>query len=115
MTDGIARQFNNIPITKQPRLDAPPFPNLRLPSAFTVAFSCTLEANRGVTRATRRERKREREKGRGSRRGGFLLLLDAIAKKNLVADVGEVSDALQPCSIARVAAPEMTSSDGATP
>lgn len=109
MTDGIARQFNNIPITKQPRLDAPPFPNLRLPSAFTVAFSCTLEANRGVTRATRRER------GRGSRRGGFLRLLDAIAKKNLVADVGEVSDALQPCSIARVAAPEMTSSDGATP
>lgn len=109
MTDGIARQFNNIPITKQPRLDAPPFPNLRLPSAFTVAFSCTLEANRGVTRATRRER------GRGSRRGGFLLLLDAIAKKNLVADVGEVSDALQPCSIARVAAPEMTSNDGATP
>lgn len=42
-------------------------------------------------------------------------MLDAIAKKNLVADVGEVSDTLQPCSIARVAAPEMTSSDGASP
>lgn len=65
MTDGIARQFNNIPITKQPRLDAPPFPNLWLPSAFTVAFSCTLEANRGVTRATRREKERKGEEAGG--------------------------------------------------
>lgn len=68
MTDGIASDQRDSLIISQLRnsLDTPPFPNLCLPSAFTVAFSCTLEANRGVTRATRqRNRDRERKEAGG--------------------------------------------------
>lgn len=95
---GQAWQLNNLPITKQPALSSTPLRN-RLPLTFTVAFSGALEARTSARVDQGIERKNK----------SFLLFLDAIVKN--LADVGEVSDALQPCSIARVVAPEMTSSD----